>query len=80
MSVQARCMGIADIFEALTAKDRPYKPAIPIDKAIAILQEEVNRGALNAKLWKLFLDRQLYNLFADQTGFVLRPVAPQTPK
>ena len=49
------------------------------DKAIAILQDEVNRGALNPKLWKLFLDRQLYNLFADQTGFVLRPSAPQVP-
>jgi len=69
-------LAIVDIFEALTAKDRPYKPAIPIDKAIAILQDEVNRGALNAKLWQLFLDRQLYNLFADQTGFVHRPAGP----
>ncbi|MBV8879360.1 MAG: HD domain-containing protein, partial [Planctomycetaceae bacterium] len=73
-------LAIVDIFEALTAKDRPYKPAIPIDKAIAIVQDEVNRGALNAKLWQLFLDRQVYNLFADQTGFVLRPQAPDLPK
>jgi HD-GYP domain-containing protein (c-di-GMP phosphodiesterase class II) len=72
-------LAIVDIFEALTAKDRPYKPAIPIDKAISILQDEVNRGALNPKLWQLFLDRQLYNLFADQTGFVYRPAAPQIP-
>jgi HD-GYP domain-containing protein (c-di-GMP phosphodiesterase class II) len=72
-------LAIVDIFEALTAKDRPYKPAIPIDKAIAILQDEVNKGALNPKLWKLFLDQQLYNLFADQTGFVHRPAAPQLP-
>jgi len=73
-------LAIVDIFEALTAKDRPYKPAIPIDKAIAILQDEVNRGALNPKLWQLFLDRQLYNLFADQAGFVYRPPQPQLPK
>jgi HD-GYP domain-containing protein (c-di-GMP phosphodiesterase class II) len=72
-------LAIVDIFEALTAKDRPYKPAIPIDKAIAILQDEVNRGALNPKLWQLFLDRQLYNLFADQAGFVYRPPQPQVP-
>jgi HD-GYP domain-containing protein (c-di-GMP phosphodiesterase class II) len=72
-------LAIVDIFEALTAKDRPYKPAIPIDKAIAILQDEVNKGALNARLWKLFLDRQLYNLFADQTGFVHRPATQQLP-
>ena len=73
-------LAIVDIFEALTAKDRPYKPAIPIDKAISIVQDEVNRGALNPKLWQLFLDRQVYNLFADQTGFVFRPSVPELPK
>jgi HD-GYP domain-containing protein (c-di-GMP phosphodiesterase class II) len=73
-------LAIVDIFEALTAKDRPYKPAIPIDKAIAIVQDEVNKGALNAKLWQLFLERKLYNIFADETGFVHRPVEPQVPK
>jgi len=72
-------LAIVDIFEALTAKDRPYKPAIPIDKAISIVQEEVNRGCHNPKLWQLFLDRQIYNLFADQTGFVQRPIGPQIP-
>src|SRR5204863_5124581 len=37
MSVQARCMGIADIFEALTAEDRPYKKAKTLSQALAIL-------------------------------------------
>jgi HD-GYP domain-containing protein (c-di-GMP phosphodiesterase class II) len=73
-------LAIVDIFEALTAKDRPYKPAIPIDKAIAIVQEEVDRGALNAKIWKLFIDRKLYLLFSDETGFVHRPTVPHLPK
>jgi len=73
-------LAIVDIFEALTAKDRPYKPAIPIEKAIAIVQDEVNKGALNAKFWQLFLDRKLYNIFADETGFVHRPAEPQIPK
>jgi len=72
-------LAIVDIFEALTAKDRPYKPAIPIEKAIGIVQDEVNRGALNAKLWKLFLDRRLYDLFKDETGFVHRPAVPTLP-
>jgi HD-GYP domain-containing protein (c-di-GMP phosphodiesterase class II) len=71
-------LAIVDIFEALTAKDRPYKPAIPVEKAIAIVQEEVNRGALNGKLWQLFLDRKLYLLFSDGTGFIPRPVVQQT--
>jgi HD-GYP domain-containing protein (c-di-GMP phosphodiesterase class II) len=73
-------LAIVDIFEALTAKDRPYKPAIPIDKAIQIVQDDVNRGALNDKLWKLFLDRKLYGLFSDETGFVHRPTVQVLPK
>jgi HD-GYP domain-containing protein (c-di-GMP phosphodiesterase class II) len=72
-------LAIVDIFEALTAKDRPYKPAIPVEKAIAIVQDEVNKGALNAKLWTLFLDKKLYTIFADETGFVHRPALPQNP-
>ncbi len=73
-------LAIVDIFEALTAKDRPYKPAIPIDRAIQIVQEDVNRGALNAGLWNLFLEKRLYTLFSDETGFVHRPNTPQFPK
>jgi response regulator RpfG family c-di-GMP phosphodiesterase len=72
-------LAIVDIFEALTAKDRPYKPAIPVEKAIAIVQDEVNKGALNAKLWQLFLDNKLYTMFAGETGFVHRPSVPQVP-
>jgi HD-GYP domain-containing protein (c-di-GMP phosphodiesterase class II) len=69
-------LAIVDIYEALTAKDRPYKPAIPVDKAIAIIEQEVGRGTLNPKLWKLFLDRKIYNLFSNETGFVQRPPVP----
>lgn len=72
-------LAIVDIFEALTAKDRPYKPPIPVDKAIAIIQQEVDRGALNPKLWKLFLDRKIYALFSNETGFVPRPKEPVLP-
>jgi HD-GYP domain-containing protein (c-di-GMP phosphodiesterase class II) len=71
--IGGQILAIVDIFEALTAKDRPYKPAIPVDKAIAIVQAEVDRGALNANLWKLFLDRKLYEIFVGEGGFVLRP-------
>jgi len=73
-------LAIVDIFEALTAKDRPYKPAIPIEKAIAIVQEEVDRGALNSRIWKLFLDRRLYLMFSDESGFVHRPPTPGIAK
>ena len=66
-------LAIVDIYEALTAKDRPYKPPIPVEKALEIVQECVDRGDLNPKIWKLFLDRRIYDLFADETGFVARP-------
>lgn len=54
LSVDARVMAIADIFDALTAKDRPYKPAIPVDKSLAILDEEAARGALDPVLVPIF--------------------------
>jgi len=78
--IGGQILAIVDIYEALTAKDRPYKPAIPVDKAIAIIQQEVNRGTLNANLWKLFLDRKIYNLFSNEIGFIKRPqVRPAAP-
>jgi HD-GYP domain-containing protein (c-di-GMP phosphodiesterase class II) len=77
--IGGQILAIVDIFEALTAKDRPYKPAIPVEKAIAILQDEVDRGNLNPKLWKLFLDRKLFSLFAGETGLVAAPPTPQLP-
>ncbi len=66
-------LAIVDIFEALTAKDRTYKPLVAVERALRIIEEEVNRGALNPKLWKLFLDRKIYALFMDEKGFVQSP-------
>ncbi|HEX7897771.1 MAG TPA: HD domain-containing phosphohydrolase [Planctomycetota bacterium] len=77
--IGGQILAIVDIFEALTAKDRPYKPAIPVDKAIAIVQAEVDRGALNPKIWKLFLDRELHRIFSSETGMVKPPVEPVMP-
>jgi hypothetical protein len=44
MSVQARCMGIADIFEALTAKDRPYKKGKTLSESLEILGKFKQNG------------------------------------
>lgn len=55
IGLRGRMMAIADIFDALTAKDRPYKPAMPVGKAIAILREEVSRGALDGPLVHYFI-------------------------
>lgn len=72
-------LAIVDIYEALTAKDRPYKAAMPVEKALAIVQEDVDRGALNRKIFELFKSQKLYLMFSDNTGFVARPAEPVLP-
>jgi HD-GYP domain-containing protein (c-di-GMP phosphodiesterase class II) len=60
---QSRMLTICDIYDALTASDRPYKAAVPVDKALNILQEEVTQGKLDPVLFKLFVDSKSYLLF-----------------
>lgn len=60
--VQSKMMAIADIYDALTAWDRPYKKAMPAEKALDILGYEVKDGKLDAELYKLFLDAEVYKL------------------
>jgi HD-GYP domain-containing protein (c-di-GMP phosphodiesterase class II) len=56
----ARMMTIADIYDALTAKDRPYKRAIPVEKALDILSSEVKRGMLDPELFTIFVDAKVW--------------------
>ena len=53
--IQSRMMTIADIFDALTASDRPYKAAVPIDRALDILDHERRAGAIDGALLELFV-------------------------
>lgn len=62
LSIRARILAIADIFDALTAKDRPYKPAMPVEKAISIIVEEADRNHLDKNLVEIFLSRKSYEL------------------
>ncbi len=55
LGVETRMMAIADIYDALTASDRPYKKAMPVEKALEILRDEVKRGALDGALFDLFV-------------------------
>lgn len=52
--VQSKMMSIADIFDALTASDRPYKRAVPVDRALDILGLEVKDGHLDPELVEIF--------------------------
>lgn len=58
--VQTRIMTIADIFDALTAQDRPYKRALPTTRALDILTEEVKAGMLDPELFRLFVEDRVY--------------------
>lgn len=54
MSWQARMMGIADIFEALTAHDRPYKPAMSLEQALSIMENFRTGGHIDPDLFQVF--------------------------
>lgn len=55
LSVNARIIAIADIFEALTARDRPYKTAHSVDEALAIMRTLCARQVIDADLFELFV-------------------------
>lgn len=56
LPIQTRMLAIIDIFDALTAFDRPYKPPLPTDKALEILREEMSQGRLDSDLFHIFYD------------------------
>ena len=58
--LQSRMMTVSDIYDALTASDRPYKRAISTDRAIDILRMEVNDGLLDASLVNVFVETKVY--------------------
>jgi HD-GYP domain-containing protein (c-di-GMP phosphodiesterase class II) len=58
--IQTRMMTISDIFDALTASDRPYKRAVPVPRALDIMAEEVKDGMLDAELFRLFTAAKVY--------------------
>jgi HD-GYP domain-containing protein (c-di-GMP phosphodiesterase class II) len=60
--VQARIMTIADIYDALTAADRPYKRAVSPELALEILQREAKAGELDADLLHTFISARVYVL------------------
>jgi 3',5'-cyclic-nucleotide phosphodiesterase len=56
ISLQTRILTISDIYDALTARDRPYKEAVPVERALDLIAEECRVGHLDARLFKVFVD------------------------
>jgi HD-GYP domain-containing protein (c-di-GMP phosphodiesterase class II) len=64
--VQSRLLTIADIFDALTESDRPYKAAVPPQKALDILQSEARAGRLDSELVRIMVESQVYRRVVEE--------------
>ncbi|HEY0140165.1 MAG TPA: HD domain-containing phosphohydrolase [Thermoanaerobaculia bacterium] len=58
--IQSRMMTVSDIYDALTASDRPYKRAVPTERALDILRMEVGEGFLDPRLVDTFIEAKVY--------------------
>ena len=66
MSLPARVMAVADVFEALTADDRPYKPGKRLSEALSIMQRMAREGHLDPELFELFLRSGVCRAYAER--------------
>ena len=66
-------MAIADIYDALTATDRPYKKAVRVEEALDILDAERRAGALDSGLLDLFIEARVYERTAAGERGALSP-------
>lgn len=61
--LEARMLVIADVFDAMTAADRPYRKALPLRRALKILREEARKNRFDPQLVELFCKKRLYRPF-----------------
>jgi HD-GYP domain-containing protein (c-di-GMP phosphodiesterase class II) len=66
--IQTRMMTISDIYDALTAQDRPYKRAVSLERALDILSQEVKEGQLDTELYRLFIEGKVFERSAIGEG------------
>jgi HD-GYP domain-containing protein (c-di-GMP phosphodiesterase class II) len=67
ISPQVRMLTISDVYDALTAKDRPYKAAMPVERALDILVKEfAQRGKVDAEMLDLFIERKVYEKIVEK--------------
>jgi len=60
--IQSKMMTISDIYDALTAMDRPYKKALPAERALNILKEEANASHVDPDLLDMFIESEIYKI------------------
>ncbi|BAC08037.1 HD family phosphohydrolase [Thermosynechococcus vestitus] len=64
--LQTQMLAIADIYDALTAKDRPYKKSLPVDRALGILWQEAREFKINPDLVELFEQQEVFRVLGHQ--------------
>jgi len=64
ISLQGRILGLADVFEALTARDRPYKPGMPLRRVLGILDDMCKEGHIDPDLLEVFIRERVYLRYA----------------
>lgn len=72
ISIQAKILAILDIFEALTARDRPYKPPMSVEKAIEIIKKEVEDNHLDKELFQIFMQEKIYELYKEELNKIIK--------
>jgi len=63
--IQSKMMAITDIYDALTAQDRPYKKAVPHDKALDIIGYDVKGKLLDSDLFDMFVEEKVYEIVRE---------------
>ena len=66
MSIPAKIMAIADIYEALTASDRPYKEPKKLSEVLSIMRDMKNNGHIDPDLYRVFIESGVYKEYAEQ--------------
>jgi HD-GYP domain-containing protein (c-di-GMP phosphodiesterase class II) len=73
--IQTQMLSIADIYDALTASDRPYKRRLPVDTVIKILRQEAVKNKINSDLVELFAQRQVFTVLGHTQPVETQSVA-----
>lgn len=66
--LDSRILAVADVYDALTAQDRPYKPAIPHERAVEIMRQEGEKGGLERQLVELFISAECWRISQTTLG------------
>jgi response regulator RpfG family c-di-GMP phosphodiesterase len=64
--VQSKLMAVSDVYDALTAADRPYKAAVSVERSLEILEQEANVNLLDTEVLRIFLEARIYERTAAQ--------------